>query len=329
MLGQNEVKEGMKILFITSTRLGDAVLSTGILAELTRTYPHTEFTVACGDLPAPLFEDWPGATVFPLRRRFGIGHWVDLWRHSVGRRWDIIVDLRGTLLSYFLRAKKRFIWRGTKTRHLKARQFSELLRLPVIPYPSLYISDQRLRTAREFLSSFKGPFLAVAPAANWTGKEWPLSKMIELVQKIRAPEGLLPEAQVFVFAAPSEEEKLKPFFETLKDEGVHQCIGKFSFLEIYALMKSCDAFIGNDSGLMHLAAASGCPTLGLFGPSPDDLYAPFGPRTAFVRTPETYEELWERHKSGEEESRLMETLDVETVYQAFESLLKEKTSKCG
>ncbi len=319
----------MKILFITSTRLGDAVLSTGVLAELTRTYPQAEITVACGDLPAPLFKDWPRAKVFLLRRRFGIGHWVDLWWYAVERRWDIIVDLRGTALSYFLRAKKRFIWRGTKTRHPKARQFSDLLCFSSIPYPYLYINDRRTRKINEFLAPFKGPFLTLAPAANWAGKEWALSKMISLVQKIRASEGLLPEAQVFVLAAPSEEEKLKPLFEAFKGQEIHNCIGKFSFLEIYALMKSCDAFIGNDSGLMHLAAASGCPTLGLFGPSPDDLYAPFGPQTAFVRTPESYEELWRRHKDGEEDSRLMENLEVDAVYQAFESLLKEKTSKCG
>ena len=44
-------------------------------------------------------------------------------------------------------------------------------------------------------------------------------------------------------------------------------------------------FIGNDSGLMHLAAAAGAPTLGLFGPSPADEYAPSGRRASFVVAP--------------------------------------------
>ena len=40
--------------------------------------------------------------------------------------------------------------------------------------------------------------------------------------------------------------------------------------------------MGNDSGLMHLAAASGTPTLGLFGPTDAAEYAPSGPRAAAV-----------------------------------------------
>jgi ADP-heptose:LPS heptosyltransferase len=42
---------------------------------------------------------------------------------------------------------------------------------------------------------------------------------------------------------------------------------------------------------MHIAAASGTPTLGLFGPSPPTQYAPWGPRTAVAATPIPYEAL--------------------------------------
>jgi ADP-heptose:LPS heptosyltransferase len=41
-------------------------------------------------------------------------------------------------------------------------------------------------------------------------------------------------------------------------------------------------FIGNDSGLMHLAAAAGAPTIGLFGPTPSDEYGPAGPKASAV-----------------------------------------------
>jgi ADP-heptose:LPS heptosyltransferase len=56
-------------------------------------------------------------------------------------------------------------------------------------------------------------------------------------------------------------------------------------------LERADFFVGNDSGLMHLAAAAGTPTLGLFGPSPEARYRPWGPHASFVRTPETFEEL--------------------------------------
>ena len=47
-------------------------------------------------------------------------------------------------------------------------------------------------------------------------------------------------------------------------------------------------FVGNDSGLMHLAAAAGAPTLGLFGPSDDRCYAPWGANGRVLRTPRDF-----------------------------------------
>ena len=41
-------------------------------------------------------------------------------------------------------------------------------------------------------------------------------------------------------------------------------------------MKLCDLFIGNDSGLMHMASLSSIKTIGLFGPSDKDIYGPWG-----------------------------------------------------
>ena len=42
---------------------------------------------------------------------------------------------------------------------------------------------------------------------------------------------------------------------------------------------------------MHLAAASGCPTLGLFGPSDERLYAPWGPQARALRGPRGFEQI--------------------------------------
>ena len=56
-----------------------------------------------------------------------------------------------------------------------------------------------------------------------------------------------------------------------------------------AYMKKSDLFIGNDSGLMHLSAASNLTTIGLFGPTNDKIYAPKGSNCFVVRTNEDYE----------------------------------------
>jgi ADP-heptose:LPS heptosyltransferase len=56
--------------------------------------------------------------------------------------------------------------------------------------------------------------------------------------------------------------------------------GRLTLPEASACLSRCALYVGNDSGLMHLAAASGTPTLGLFGPTPAAEYAPAGRRTA-------------------------------------------------
>ncbi len=59
-------------------------------------------------------------------------------------------------------------------------------------------------------------------------------------------------------------------------------VGKLTLPEAAACLARCALFVGNDSGLMHLAAAAGAPTLGLFGPTPAQEYAPAGPRATAV-----------------------------------------------
>ena len=66
-------------------------------------------------------------------------------------------------------------------------------------------------------------------------------------------------------------------------------VGRVDLLTAYALLKRARLFIGNDSGLMHLAAAAGAPTLGLFGPSDERLYAPWGPRARVLRGPRDFD----------------------------------------
>ena len=62
-------------------------------------------------------------------------------------------------------------------------------------------------------------------------------------------------------------------------------VGRLSLPEVAACLARCALFAGNDSGLMHLAASAGAPTLGLFGPTSATEYAPAGPRAAAVLSP--------------------------------------------
>jgi len=93
-------------------------------------------------------------------------------------------------------------------------------------------------------------------------------------------------------------------------------------LETAAVLARTTLYVGNDSGLMHLAAASGAPTLGLFGPTRDENYAPWGPRCAVARTELSYEQLRaDPNYRPSPDSDLMNGLSVATVVDAARDLL--------
>jgi heptosyltransferase-3 len=93
----------MRILFITSSRIGDAVISSGVLERLRLDHPSARLTVACGAAAAPIFARLPGLErliVFE-KERFD-RHWLRLWGRLVTTYWHIIVDVRGSGISLVL-----------------------------------------------------------------------------------------------------------------------------------------------------------------------------------------------------------------------------------
>ncbi len=306
----------MKVLFITSNRLGDAVLSTGLLDHIIKTHPDARITVACGGLPASLFDGMPGLEkVIKLKKRKLHGHWIDLWKQVAGTKWDIVVDLRDSAVSRLIRARKRYIFSKhiDKKQH-KVVQAAAVMGLDHVPAPRIWISEAQDEAAKALVPE-GGPVLGVGPTANWIGKTWPADRFIELVADITKPDGILPDARVAVFAAPGEEEDAVKVLQSVPAERRIDVIAKTDPGTAAAALARCALYIGNDSGLMHCAAAAGVPTVGLFGPSYPHLYGPWGDHTAYAQTAETFDELidFEGYDPKTLERSLMTSLDTQKV----------------
>ncbi len=307
----------MKILFITSTHLGDAILSTGILDHFIHQYPACEITIACGPIPAPLFDKMPCLKkIIPLRKKRAGGHWVYLWWQCWRNHWDIIVDLRGTAISYFLWAKKRYIWKSQRAAMLKSNQLAQLIGLSEVPFNKIWITDAHIQRAHQLLPEGR-TYVAFSPAANWDKKMWPLSYFVELAALLGKNKNLFPSIKFVIFGAPSQRSELQPLFEGLKAEQIIDLIGKISLLEVAACLKQCKVFIGNDSGLMHLAATLGIPTVGLFGPSDPRVYGPWGPFTSIVKTPLSFEDNMHQVRAGESVMQLIKPHEVVKSVEKF------------
>jgi ADP-heptose:LPS heptosyltransferase len=99
--------------------------------------------------------------------------------------------------------------------------------------------------------------------------------------------------------------------------------GKLNLIEVAAHLKKCKIFIGNDSGLMHIASASGIPTLGLFGPSLESRYAPRGNNAHYIRTKKTFNQLTGANNfDWNTKNNLMTSLSVNRVFKKIKEILK-------
>jgi heptosyltransferase III len=280
----------MRLLFITATRIGDAVLSTGLLGRLIEENPGTSITVAVGRLSAPLFAAVPGLERIVVidKQRYN-RHWLDLWRRTAFRHWDMVVDLRGSAISYLVPAGRRIVIGKRRPGRHRVEELGDLIGASPPPAPRLWLAQAARARAVELLPDGP-PVLAVAPAANWMGKTWPAERFAQLALRLTAADGILPGGRIAVVAAPQEMSQARPVLQAADARGIN-LVEKGDLLTAAACFQRAAFFIGNDSGLMHLAAAAGTPTLGLFGPSPEARYRPWGPRASFVRTPESFEAL--------------------------------------
>lgn len=317
----------MEILFITSTRIGDAILSTGLIGALLERHPGARITLACGPAAAPLFPELPGhRRIVVLRKKPLSLHWLELWRACVGRRWDLVVDLRRSALAWCLRAgERRRLPKSARPLH-RVELLARTLDLAPPPAPRLWTGAEQEAAAERLLPQGR-PALVLAPTANWAGKAWPAECFAELARRLTASGGPLPGATVAVSGGPGEEALARPLLDGLPAGQRLDLVG-LDLLTSYALFRRADLFVGNDSGLMHLAAAAGVPTLGLFGPTNEAHYAPWGPHCAVQRTPESAEQLtstpgFNRHTTGS----LLTTLTVDEVERAALALYRRSCSE--
>jgi heptosyltransferase III len=295
----------MRILFITSSRIGDAVISCGILEQLRRQNPQARLTVACGAAAAGVFARLPGLERLIIFEKEAFdAHWLRLWTKLAFRAWNTVVDVRGSGISLFLAARRRRILRGGRRPGRRYELLAKGMGFTPPPLPVVWTAPADDAKAEALIG--QGPVIALGPTANWDGKIWPPERFVALFHALST---LLPGARAAIFAGPGAEEQARaaPVLAALPD--AINLVGQLTLPEAAACLRRCAIFIGNDSGLMHIAAAAGTPTLGLFGRSRAAEYAPAGLRTAVAVAP------------GPLGEAPMDGLTVETVLNAAKVLL--------
>ena len=315
------------ILFITSSRIGDAVLTSGLIKRLVDEAPHAVFTIAAGPLATPLFRDTPGLeALIPFEKKPLAGHWFELWGMARKRRWGLVCDMRGSGLARFLRARRRAVRKSLNPAFgptHKVIEAAHVLRLeddPPAPY--LFTSDATEAKAQA-LTKGEGPILALAPAANWVGKTWPAERFAVLAAELLGPGGVMAGGRLMIVGGPDDRMAGEVVRRSMARSRLIDLVGTTDLLTTYACLKRARLFVGNDSGAMHLAAAAGAPTLGLFGPSDDRLYAPWGPNSRTLRTPRDFETFQKLDPGLDLQVCHMLDLPIDWVARAASQLYRE------
>jgi heptosyltransferase-2 len=268
------------------------------MSAVRRAYPEAEIAVAAIPAVAPLFEERTGAAADRVLTLADRGREVDVLRGGgfeailllpnsfrsalvarqarIAERWGYGGGLRGWALTRAIPRPRRTLHQSEYyrelTRALGMENGDELPRLEATPRSIARAADLLEREGVRDATTVVG----IAPGAAYGhAKRWPPRRMADLIVRLARERAM---TAVLVGAAGDrpagrEIESVLP-----AEIRVVNLIGRTDLRVLVGLLPRCAAFVSNDSGAMHLAAAAGVPVVAIFGPTDERVTAPRGSR---------------------------------------------------
>jgi heptosyltransferase III len=296
------------ILLVTLSNIGDAVMTTPVMEALHGKHPRAVMDIVTDPRSSELFAHCPyRGRVIHRDKQQGWQGSLALVRDLRRSRYDLIVDLRTDGLAWLLRGRRRLTRHGARRREGHAvERHMEVIRRHVgaagIPPTRLWFDEREQEFAGRTLAGLPGRrWLALGPGARWEPKRWPPGSFRELVQRRQEDFDA-----VVLLGSQADAHSCRTLAAGLSLPCL-DLAGRTGLLEAAAILSRMSLFIGNDSGLGHLAAAVGTPTLTLFGPGEPQRYRPWNPRGRWLQSP----------------TRRISDLSVDAVNNALRQLLRE------
>ena len=261
--------EPREILVVGMKRIGDLIVILPSIQALHDHFPSSNLTVMSAPDHEPVIRALPyveGFEYLPLGS--------DDFYHKV-KNYDLILQFRdwyplsksthSTPLHFSL--STRLLYGMPKPAYV---HYLDALRLLGVKSrqkkPRVVLDADSRQYARRFFSAFefgsKHPVVAVHPGGSYEGKRWPADRYAEVVKWLRNTYGAR-----FLVIRGTDSDRLADEITREVPEEYYAIVGELPLLKVAALLARCTFFLGNDSGIMHLADAVGLPTLTLFGPS--------------------------------------------------------------
>lgn len=276
-----------RLLLVTLSNIGDLVMTTPLLEALHLSYPEHLIDVVADPRSSELVMPCPylGRLIHKDKKAGWHGSWA-LLRTLREQSYDVAVDLRTAFLTLLIRCGQRGIKRrgSAAGAHAVEHHFTALRPIlgphAEIPPARLWLDEAARRAADGLLSGLPGERrLAVAPGANWPGKIWPVEHYAALIEQLSGA------VDSVIVVGSNADRALGDRLAAVAALPLVNLAGATTLLEAAACMAAARAFVGNDSGLGHMAAALAVPTLTVFGPGRPERYRPWGKRAAVVLAP--------------------------------------------
>ena len=154
--------------------------------------------------------------------------------------------------------------------------------VPEIGFPLPLVPEADERAAALLEGSGLTPqerVVTLIPATRRPPKQWPPASYRELAERLTNETN----ARILLLVGPGEERLLHFITQGLDGRAIP--VSTTSIPETVAFLKRAHLVVGNDTGPLHLGAALGVPTIGLYGPTRPEVNGPYGPRVQVIRSP--------------------------------------------
>lgn len=301
-----------RIVLVLPCCIGDVVLATATLSALRRAYPQAYITWAVGGWSKGAIINHPaldaildtGAAALPVKSVRGFVRFV---RQMRGSRFDLAVSLvRSPLMSAALWLSGIPYRAGIDS---DGRGFGYNIRAPISPterrheaqiyldvaralgldasdcWANVPVIDTDKQAMREALlmHSIQGAFITANPAGGnnpgmvMDAKRYPPPLFAALLNRLSESLGW----PIILVGGPKDVDIIAQVQAHL-NKPAPAFVGTLTFGQIAALAADSALYVGNDTGLTHLAAAAGAPTAMILGPSDPHRYAPFTLRSVAI-----------------------------------------------
>jgi ADP-heptose:LPS heptosyltransferase len=159
--------------------------------------------------------------------------------------------------------------------------------------------------------------MLIHPGAGSRRKRWGANRFMAVAGAMREISG---EKVVFLLG-PAESDLLPVLQKGVEGRG--EICQLQDLMEVMTLMKAATGFIGNDSGLAHLAAIMGVPTVAIFGPSSPTRWHPLGRAVRVVRGAADCAPCFEISESNCDEPQCLRGVSVDRVLEAAKALAQQ------